>query len=329
MPLVSVIIPTYQHAHFLNATIESVLNQTFTNFELIVVDDGSTDSTKDVCTAYGDKVIYIYQENSGQASARNTGIKKSKGEFISFLDSDDEWLPVKLEIEMDYLNKHPQVGLVYSNYNYFGSRKSTKRKGFDGYSFVSGHGLQAQKRIFLDGLIFLPSIVTVRKLCFDIIGIFDESLVPAEDLDMWLRIAGHFDLAHIDIPLANYRLHDKNVHLNRVRMQSSYVAAQNKFIDASIDLFDKQDKQLINRRYHRTYWGLGMAYLIDNGNPMQARAIFTEYKKSQKYHLLDYIWWLLSFSPLPFIRPLYKMQLFVYRSIVNVKHLFISPPAAG
>ena len=99
MPKISVIIPTYQHADFLGDAIDSVLAQTYKDYELIIVDDGSTDGTREIVAAYGNQIKYIYQDNRGLSAARNTGILASKGEYIGLLDADDVWLPNKLEME--------------------------------------------------------------------------------------------------------------------------------------------------------------------------------------------------------------------------------------
>ena len=130
MPKVSVIIPTYQYDSFIGEAIDSVLAQTYKDYELIVVDDGSIDRTREIISKYGSNINYIYQENKGLAAARNTGIRATKGEYLSFLDADDAWLPNKLEVEVEFLDTHPVVGMVYSNYFYFGSRVSTRNSSF-------------------------------------------------------------------------------------------------------------------------------------------------------------------------------------------------------
>ncbi len=114
MPKVSVIIATYNRTHFVCEAIESVLNQTFPDFEIIVIDDGSIDNTKQVLEKYASRIQYIFQENKGRAEARNTGIKNAKCEYIAFLDDDDIWLPNKLEKQVIFLDSHPDIELVYT-----------------------------------------------------------------------------------------------------------------------------------------------------------------------------------------------------------------------
>src|SRR3990170_3473675 len=114
MSKVSVIIPAYNSARFLPEAIESVLAQTYKDYGIIVIDDGSTDNTKETLEPYFDKIKYIYQQNQGAASARNTAIRHSQGEYIAFLDADDVWLPEKLHIQVEYLNNNPGIAMVYS-----------------------------------------------------------------------------------------------------------------------------------------------------------------------------------------------------------------------
>jgi len=109
MPKVSIIIPTYNRARFLKEAIESVFNQTYLDYELIVVDDGSEDNTKQIITRYKDRLTYTDIPHQGVSKARNTGINLAQGEFICFLDSDDLWLPKKLEAQMDFFNSHPDA----------------------------------------------------------------------------------------------------------------------------------------------------------------------------------------------------------------------------
>ena len=111
-PLVSVIIPTYNSSQYIKEAIDSVLAQTYKNFEIIVIDDGSTDNTKEVLAPYLSVIKYIYKNNGGPASARNRGIKEANGEFVAFLDADDVWKPDRLARGVDILDQRPEVGLI-------------------------------------------------------------------------------------------------------------------------------------------------------------------------------------------------------------------------
>ncbi|MDD4939892.1 MAG: glycosyltransferase [Candidatus Omnitrophica bacterium] len=209
MPKVSVIITTYNRAYLINEAIESVLNQTFCDFELIVVDDGSTDNTKDALCAYSGKISYIHQENKGRAFARNNGIEHAKGEYVAFLDDDDIWLPRKLEKQIDFFRANLDAGLVHSlsekiDMDGHHIKKETKRhlrsyrKALDiGYTYEGMTKLCA----------ILISTVMIRKECFEKVGLFDKNTETFEDWDFYLRLSLKYRIAFIEEPLAKVRLH--------------------------------------------------------------------------------------------------------------------------
>ena len=192
MPKVSVIIPTYNRASLISRAVDSVLAQTFKDYEVIIIDDGSKDNTKEVLESYTGRVKYIYQNNGGISVARNRGIEESNGKYIAFLDSDDYWAPEKLEMQAKILDENPKVGIVYVRMpivNEKGEVLGMKPNG------ISGKNFQELLRVWGD----LPtSSVMTRRECFDRVGVFDENLPPMEDIDMWLRIAHSYDLYEIE-----------------------------------------------------------------------------------------------------------------------------------
>lgn len=209
MPKVSVIIPTYNRAGYIVETLRSVFAQTFTDYEVIVVDDGSTDDTADVLKPFLDRITYIRKENGGQGSARNAGIRLAKGEYIAFLDSDDLWLPEKLDVQVKYLDEHPEMVLVFTDAVIFFEDAGSHKKM--GEIRFSGRDVSFERLFRMN---FIPNLTTmVRKSCFDLVGLFNESrdLIGGEDYEMWLRIAMRFSLAHIPKITASYRHHDNNV----------------------------------------------------------------------------------------------------------------------
>jgi glycosyltransferase involved in cell wall biosynthesis len=191
MPLVSVIIPTYNRESFIAECVESVLAQTFSNFELIVVDDGSTDRTETVVGGYSDKIRYLRQEQRGPAAARNSGIRNASGEWLSFLDSDDLWLPNKLEFEMEYVSKNPNMRICYSEEIWYrrGRRvnPAQKHRKYSGWIY----------RKMLPLCIVSPSSVMIHRSVLEKVGLFDEELPACEDYDLWLRIGSRYPIALI------------------------------------------------------------------------------------------------------------------------------------
>lgn len=201
MPRVSVIIPTYNREHIVLNAIQSVIDQTFKDFEIIVVDDGSKDRAEEtVKNKYGDKIHYFYQMNKGVPAARNQGIKIARGEYIAFLDDDDIWLPEKLRHQVTLLDSYLNVGLVYTNYYKVQSGKKSANTYFDIFRPYRGRVL---RELYKKNNI-CPSSVVLRKKCIDKVGLFDESLSQAEDYDLWLRLAVHYDFDFIEKPLVLY-----------------------------------------------------------------------------------------------------------------------------
>lgn len=238
MPRVTVVIPTYNQAHFVTEAINSVLNQTFQDFEIIVVDDGSTANTKEALKKFAGKIEYIYQENRGNAVARNTGIQNTKGEFIAFLDHDDSWLPDKLSIQMDAFSKNNGVGLVYTDCVAYDEEKELPKGDRDYYSgWVFKHLF---RRFFA-----LPSGVVCKKECFDKCGLFDESFPTSNDYDMWLRISTEYKFLFIDQPLFKRRIHSDNLGSVAIELR----LADKKILEKTYLQF--KDSMKISKSFHR------------------------------------------------------------------------------
>ncbi len=198
-PLVSIILPTYNRGHLLRRAIESVLHQTYENFELIVVDDASVDDTEDVLTSIRDSRLKFIRHdvNRGGGGARNTGIQAARGELIAFQDSDDEWLPSKLELQVGVLEGAPaKVGVVYSGFwcvdegkrSYLPSAKISTRSGY------------IHNGLLRKNFVTTPSILT-RKECLLRVGLFDESLPRLQDWDLVIRLSRDYEFICIDEPL--------------------------------------------------------------------------------------------------------------------------------
>ena len=192
MPLVSVIIPTYNRAGLVARAVESVFEQTFRDFELIVVDDGSTDRTEAALAVYGDGLTLLRQANRGVSAARNRGLAEAKGRLISFLDSDDYWHPKKLAVQVRFFEERQEVLICQTEevWHRRGRRVNPRNR----HRKPSGD-------VFLDSLklcLISPSAVMMRRELFDLVGLFDEGLPACEDYDLWLRVAARFPVHLID-----------------------------------------------------------------------------------------------------------------------------------
>ncbi|MEW6053681.1 MAG: glycosyltransferase [Nitrospirota bacterium] len=209
MPKVSVIIPTYNRADFLYSAISSVLAQTFQDFEIIVVDDASTDATRDITEGFKEKrLIYVnHKKNKGEAFSRNSGVMQAKGIYIAFLDDDDEWSPEKLSKQVDLLdNAADNVGLVYTGYSVIEKNSQNVLS----IKLPSNKGV-VYEDIIRRNFIGTPSTVLIRRACIEKVGLFDEDIAYGLDHDMWIRIAQFFHFDYIGESLVRY-----NVHLNRI-----------------------------------------------------------------------------------------------------------------
>src|SRR5262245_11345247 len=190
MPKISVIIPTHDRAHFLPGAIFSVLNQTFQDFEIIVVDDASNDNTSEVVAAFNDERIRFLQHetNKGGSAARNTGILNSQCDYIAFLDDDDEWLPDKLAKQMDVLLRSPpEVGCVYTGYVMV---DGTTGRVIDQRTPAKKGNLAND--LLRSNYVGGTSSALLKRDCLKKVGLFDENLPRSQDYDLWIRIANEF-----------------------------------------------------------------------------------------------------------------------------------------
>ncbi len=250
MPKVSVIIPTYNRGNFIVAAIESVLAQNYRDFEIIVVDDGSTDNTQLQLKPFKEKlnngrIRYFYQPNQGIACARNTGIRCSQGEYIAFLDSDDLWLGDKLKIQTEILDGNPAIGLTYASmiiYDEKGNYRGLKPSKVSGTNF--------QELIEWGGH-YPTSTIMLRKDCFKRVGLFDENFARLEDFDMWLRISRLYRIFPvIDQPLGIYRWHDNNSIFDEQIVYESQIKLYQKIFNQFPDAPAKVVKQKLAKNQY-------------------------------------------------------------------------------
>ena len=215
IPVVSVVIPTYNRARVIGETIESVLAQELRDFELIIVSDGSTDGTEAVVESYRDaRITLVKQENSGgPARPRNTGVAHARGKYVAFCDDDDLWMPSKLRRQVEVMEQHPEAALCFTGGEAFGdgaqlAQRALKR-GVD----------KAHFRALLYSNYIANSSVLVRRSVLAEVGPFnvERFLHGAEDYEMWLRIARRHPLVRIEEPLIRYRIHPSNLAGNRAR----------------------------------------------------------------------------------------------------------------
>jgi glycosyltransferase involved in cell wall biosynthesis len=213
--LVSVVIPTYNRARYIAETLESVLAQAYAPVEVVVVDDGSTDDTRAVVERYVPAVTYVWQENAERGAARNRGLALARGEFVAFLDSDDVWLPGKLEREVELLRRRPDVGLVYSDTEVIDAdgelRRRVRHECHEGW--VTEHLL---RRNFISIGAHLVRADALRAA-----GGFreDRALAGSEDWEAWVRLSLKVQFAHLPGAFARIRVHPSNTMSDAATME--------------------------------------------------------------------------------------------------------------
>jgi glycosyltransferase involved in cell wall biosynthesis len=213
-PVVSVVIPTYNRANYLLEAIESVRTQTYKDYEIIVIDDGSEDNTRESLQKQFESgtIRYIYQENRGESAARNHGIRLARGRYIAFLDSDDLFMPMKLEKQTSFLDNHPEIGFVHSWHSKFDD--AGNHLGIRDTSVFSGW---VYPEILLNWSVLIPpTCVMVRTDVLSEIGGFDEDQSLGPDLDMWRRITRRYPIGLIPEVLSKVRVHPGNISGRRV-----------------------------------------------------------------------------------------------------------------
>ena len=314
-PQVSVVIPTHNRSKLIKETIESVLSQTYKEFEIIVVDNGSTDDTREVvCSIDDERIRYYYQENTGSPTKpRNRGIQLAKGKYIAFLDSDDLWLPEKLEKQIPILDNHPEVGLVYSDAYKVDSGEIIGRV-FEDVKPCRGNIFP---ELFLGNFISCLTVV-VRKTVLDKVGIFNPDFAIAQDYDLFLRIARFFKVEYVDLPLAKYRVHPGNLSRNSSLVFREQFEILEKCLKRYPELKDILKGKLyppppsspsrgeeigrgnfeipynkIRRRFAKLHYSLGRTYQMQK-EFSQSRKEFLKAIRLGPFNLKAEIFWLLS-----------------------------------
>jgi glycosyltransferase involved in cell wall biosynthesis len=245
-PLVSAVIPSYNYGHFVCEAVESALAQTYPNIEVVVVDDGSTDDTRERLAPYTDRIRYIHQTNSGLSAARNTGIRHARGEWIALLDADDLWHPDKTTLQLASAKRVGRVALIGSP----PARAMPKelplhpplhRVGVSDFLLSSRMG---------------PSSALIRRDAFSVVGNFDETLRSVEDRDMWLRLAAQYPAVVVESPCWSYRTHSGQMSRAAKRMYDNYHKVLESFFENHPD-----HAMLRNMAYSYLYFDSSLCFL--------------------------------------------------------------------
>lgn len=215
--LVSVIIPNYNQSQYVGSAINSVLNQTYTYYEIIVVDDGSTDNSREVLSKFDNKIRYIWQENKGLAGARNTGIQAARGEYIGLLDADDEWLPTYLEEMVSFADNNPESSVYYCR------AQAMDADGKDLPQIFGGPVLPPEqtRHALLRANFIIPTTILMHRQAITQAGLFDQNLRSCEDWDLWLRLLPTHQIIGKNDILVKYRIHGTSLSTDPTAMQKA------------------------------------------------------------------------------------------------------------
>ncbi len=284
MPKVSVIIPAFNSERFIGDAIESVLAQTYRDFELIVVDDGSQDQTAQRIKQYGDQIIYLYQSNSGVAKARNLGHTHSSGEYLAFLDSDDRWYPRMLEVEVRAMNENPEAGLVYSDVDIIDEEGK----------LLQEHYLanRAQRKKPIDSIIGyhwipFPSASLKRRDIFEKAGCFDVSFYQGgEDVLLWAKMYRLADFLRVPQSLAQRRTQQHQISHTKERRFQADIIASNKLWTFFADEPDRQADLLVT---YARIWSREGQRLVMEGNLASGRECFRWSFRFYPFYFRNYI----------------------------------------
>lgn len=282
-PKVSVLIPAYNSDKFIQRTVNSVTKQTFSDFEIVVVDDGSTDSTADIVRrlqSQDSRLRYFYQENQGLSKTRNRLVELARGEFVAFLDHDDEWIAGKLDKQLRLFVKDKNLGLVFSdayikNNGQLAGTCFKQRRPFRGDIFY--------KYLFSDNFVSLPTVLVPKNILMEFMP-FKPEYEVAEEFDIFLKIARKYKFDYVDEPLAIYHLHGNNEVLSKwykMIEEDFDILDYWRKVDPSID---KMHKDQLSKRFSQLYYTQGRCFL-ERSNLLQAK---NSILNSFKHRLFNY-----------------------------------------
>ncbi len=306
-PEISIIMPTYNHARYIGEAIDSVFSQTYDNYELIIIDNYSTDETVEVVKSYQSSKIKLIQflNNGIIAASRNVGIRTSKGKYIAFLDSDDLWLPEKLAGQVEYMEKHTDLALVYGLVKYIGNPLFEGRLVIQPKDTVSSSTFE--ELFICNSIVCMTAMVRASSL--QRIGLFNEdpNFVSAEDWDLWLRFAHDYKIGFIPEVLGFYRVHTQGISKDETKYLKSLKVIE------KYENMSWVSQELAERKRCLVYFAAGMKNLNFQGKDMR-RYFLKVFRDSPIYSLRFKVFFGLCFSYLPtFIQKYLSMQYYQFK----------------
>jgi glycosyltransferase involved in cell wall biosynthesis len=274
-PTVSAIVPVYNGARFLAYAVASARHQSVPPQEIIVVDDGSTDGTSEVARDLAGAIVYVRQANAGPAAARNHGVARATGEWVAFLDADDQWRPDKLAVQLAVIEKYPEVGMVFGDAAHVSGHRTVFRSMFEKNGLVGsflGEGpmLPTAFERLLHCNYIPTSSALVRRGIFEEVGGFDPALRYVEDLDLWFRVAARHRVGFVHDVVVDYREHGANTSGDVEAMTKAALDVMKKLAGNAPAVYE----ELVRRRLARAGMDLGYYYLREGRNRDARRVLF-------------------------------------------------------
>lgn len=306
MPKVSVIVPTFNSGIYVKETLLSILAQSYQDFEIIVVDDASTDNTAEVVKSLNsDKINYISlpENHGGPSKARNIGIKNALGEYIAIFDSDDLMLPGRIRSVVSKMNESPEVGMVctdaikfdnngdyaynHLNKKHYGRFNSLKTRCIDDRFYIIDKK-KAFICLFYENFVQTSS-VTIRKKVFDEVGYFDESLTNADDLDMWFRISCCYDLGYLDEICVRYRIREGSITTRAAKLGDNRIRVIRKMLEMPLDRNTQNQAHLLISEF---YAEMGYSLRCSNQMPLARKNYLMSLKEKPSWNV--FVQWLIA-----------------------------------
>lgn len=280
MPLVSVVLTSYNHAVYLPQAIESALGQTLREVEIVAIDDASTDGSQEVLRRYADRIrVVLHDTNRGTYATLNEGIALTSAPTIAILNSDDVWLPDKLQKQVAVMESDPRVGLVHTGFRVIDAQDNPIAGNPLGIRFHPNPQGDLLAELLTRNL-FITSSVLFRRECIERCGAFEEHLFGMGDWDLWLRIAEHYTIGYVPEPLTLYRLHGQNTMYHRERMLADDLWIHEERIRKRIPDLLKHDGVRMRRAI-----GVALAALgVLNTRRGQKREALSVFWQSLKFH---------------------------------------------
>ena len=278
MASISAIVPTFNRAHLIEEAITSILAQSRPVTEVIVVDDGSTDDTEAAVRKFGRSVRFVRQDNRGPGAARNTGVRIAQGDYLAFLDSDDLWVEDKIERQMEFFEKNPDVDLVFGLMSNFRTNEEAvlpEVKNAEIYGYLKAHSSRLDailECLLVENFIPTPT-VTIRARCMGEVGFFDETLSICEDLDYWLRAARTQVFGFIDQVLAKRRRHEGNLIGDWLNVNLCLLEVLGRVERWGAELTPTR-KERLSQKLFRTRYDVG-SHLLKKGDFAAAYKLFS------------------------------------------------------